>query len=60
MVATAMHRGYWQLAEELITHAKTVRGADVTHAVYKSASTIRKQLKLLEEALNAKRRMSKG
>ena len=60
LVAMAMSRGYWQLAEELILHSKTVRGADMTHAVYKSASSIRKRLKLLEEALSAKKRNSKG
>lgn len=59
LVATAMARGYWKTAEELITHSKTVR-ADVTHAVYKSASSIRKQLKTLEEALNKRRSVSKG
>jgi len=59
IVMAAMERGFWRTAEELILHSKTVR-ADMTHAVYKSASSIRKRLKVLEEALSKRKKVSKG
>ena len=60
LVREAMDRGYWELTEALITHAKA-NNVDLTHPVYTGASSIRKQLKALEQALRAKpRRVASG